>query len=251
MSTTPNYFYLDGQKLVAVDNGDGTKTIVVSGGGGGGGGGGSGFADLLYTDDTGTIFVYRDLGDGSALSAFRVPAGTAYTVGANPRPYFPATQAVTGPLTDAQLRATPVPVSGTFFQATQPVSATSLPLPAGAATETTLSALNTKVPSQVISGLLPVDTLGALGTLRVQNTSSTAASIILTTTTRRVSVTASQACVISSGTTASVPASGSTLANAIVLQAGETKDFDVPASTTLSVIRLGTTDGIVYVTELL
>jgi hypothetical protein len=32
--------------------------------------------------------------------------------------------AVTGPLTDAQLRATAVPVSGTFFQATQPVSIT-------------------------------------------------------------------------------------------------------------------------------
>jgi hypothetical protein len=29
---------------------------------------------------------------------------------------------VTGPLTDTQLRATAVPVSGTFFQATQPVS---------------------------------------------------------------------------------------------------------------------------------
>ena len=38
-----------------------------------------------------------------------------------------------------------VPVSGTFYQATQPVSAASLPLPTGAATETTLSALNTKV----------------------------------------------------------------------------------------------------------
>lgn len=43
---------------------------------------------------------------------------------------FPATQpvsiaasvAVTGPLTDAQLRAVAVPVSGTFWQATQPVS---------------------------------------------------------------------------------------------------------------------------------
>ena len=33
-----------------------------------------------------------------------------------------ATLAVTGPLTDAQLRASAVPVSGTFFQATQPVS---------------------------------------------------------------------------------------------------------------------------------
>ena len=42
---------------------------------------------------------------------------------------------VTGPLTDAQLRAVAVPVSGTFWQATQPVSAASLPLPTGAATE--------------------------------------------------------------------------------------------------------------------
>lgn len=46
---------------------------------------------------------------------------------------FPGTQAVSGPLTDAQLRATPVPVS---------VSAG-----AGAATETTLAALSAKTPS--------------------------------------------------------------------------------------------------------
>lgn len=42
--------------------------------------------------------------------------------------------ALTQPLTDTQLRAAAVPVSGTFFQATQPVSAVSLPLPTGAAT---------------------------------------------------------------------------------------------------------------------
>lgn len=35
--------------------------------------------------------------------------------------------AVTGPLTDTQLRATAVPVSGTFYQATQPVSLASVP----------------------------------------------------------------------------------------------------------------------------
>ena len=72
-----------------------------------------------------------------------------------------ASLAVTGPLTDAQLRATPVSVSGTFWQATQPVSGTitanagtgtfavsaaALPLPTGAATETTVAALNTKTP---------------------------------------------------------------------------------------------------------
>lgn len=47
-------------------------------------------------------------------------------------------------LTDAELRAAPVPVSGTFWQATQPVSAASLPLPAGAATEATLAAIKAK-----------------------------------------------------------------------------------------------------------
>jgi hypothetical protein len=42
---------------------------------------------------------------------------------------------VSGPLTDTQLRASAVPVSGAFFQATQPISAASLPLPTGAALE--------------------------------------------------------------------------------------------------------------------
>ncbi len=41
------------------------------------------------------------------------------------------------------------PVSGTFFQATQPVSAAALPLPSGASTESTLSSLNAKVPSNL------------------------------------------------------------------------------------------------------
>lgn len=76
-------------------------------------------------------------------------------------------QPVSGPLTDTQLRATPVPVSGTivitpsgtqdvnivstiplpvtgtFFQATQPISAASLPLPTGASTEATLLGIKT------------------------------------------------------------------------------------------------------------
>lgn len=58
-------------------------------------------------------------------------------------------------LTDAQLRDSPVPVSGDFYQATQPVSATALPLPAGAATETTLSATNAKLPA-LEGGRIPV-----------------------------------------------------------------------------------------------
>lgn len=56
------------------------------------------------------------------------------------------------PLTDTQLRATAVPVSGPLTDAqiratALPVSIASQPLPTGAATETTLAALNTKVAS--------------------------------------------------------------------------------------------------------
>lgn len=58
-------------------------------------------------------------------------------------------------LTAAELRQSPLAVTGTFWQATQPVSiaatvaisAAALPLPAGASTETTLAALNTKTPA--------------------------------------------------------------------------------------------------------
>jgi len=56
------------------------------------------------------------------------------TVGVN---NFPASQPVTGPLTDAELRAAAVDVDGSAV--TQPVSADSLPLPDGAADNETLS----------------------------------------------------------------------------------------------------------------
>ena len=64
-------------------------------------------------------------------------AGTATPVSAaNPLPVVFATAPTT-------------PVTGTFWQATQPVSAASLPLPTGAATETTLAALNTKLNTEI------------------------------------------------------------------------------------------------------
>lgn len=60
---------------------------------------------------------------------------------------------VSGPLTDGQLRATAVPVSGPLTDAqlratAVPVSAASLPLPTGAASETTLAAVNTATGAQ-------------------------------------------------------------------------------------------------------
>jgi hypothetical protein len=81
----------------------------------------------------------------------------------NPVP-ISGTVTATGPLTDTQLRASAVPVSGTVaVSGTTPVSATALPLPAGAATETTLSALSGKVPASLTAagGRLLVDGSGA------------------------------------------------------------------------------------------
>jgi hypothetical protein len=70
------------------------------------------------------------------------------------------TAAVSGPLTDTQLRATAVPVSGTFWQATQPVSAASLPLPSGAATSAAQTTGNTSLSS--IDGKLAALQSGAV-----------------------------------------------------------------------------------------
>jgi len=68
------------------------------------------------------------------------------------------------------------PISGTVsvsnLPGTQPVSAASLPLPSGAATETTLAAINTKTPT-LVSGRQPVDGSGVVqpvsGTVAVSN----------------------------------------------------------------------------------
>src|SRR5438067_406599 len=72
----------DAAKFVQIDPTTGLPVPISPGGSGGGA------EDLLYIDDTGTQFIYRDNGaTPPVFSAFRIPAGTAYTVGANPRPY--------------------------------------------------------------------------------------------------------------------------------------------------------------------
>ena len=76
------------------------------------------------------------------------------------------------PLTDAQLRASSVPVSGTFFQATQPVSAASLPLPSGAATETTLVAVEVDTSAIATSTSGINGKLAALATRVLDNEAS-------------------------------------------------------------------------------
>lgn len=89
--------------------------------------------DVDVTRVQGTVTVLGPLTD-TQLRATPVPVSGTVTA--------------SGPLTDTQLRAVAVPVSGTFYQGTQPVSAASLPLPTGAATETTVAAVNTATGAQ-------------------------------------------------------------------------------------------------------
>lgn len=143
--------------------------------------------------------------------------------------------------------------NGSTSPLTGNVSVTSLPsIPSGTnlignvialgnATETTLSALNTKIPSQAITGLLPVDTLATPSVARSQATSGTAASIVLTSTCRRVSMTATAAAFYS--------ISGTATSSSHYIGANERLDFDVPASTAISVLQVSSA-GTVYVTEL-
>jgi len=129
----------------------------VTGEGGGGGGGPATIADgadvtegtqadaAIITDTGGTISgklrgVVKLL--ASVISAGKVTVDNSGV-----------TQPVSGPLTDAQLRAVAVPVSGTFYQETQPVSAASLPLPSGSATEAKQDTGNTSLAS-ILAALL-------------------------------------------------------------------------------------------------
>jgi hypothetical protein len=99
----------------------------------------------LATASVPVVLTAAQLSTLTPLTTVATTQSGAWTVTAN--------TGLTQPLTDTQLRASAVPVSGTFFQATQPVSATALPLPSGASTsalQTTgnnsLSSINTKTP---------------------------------------------------------------------------------------------------------
>lgn len=95
--------------------------------------------------------------------------------------FWQATQPVSGPLTDTQLRLTPVPVSGTFFQATQPVSGT---VTANAGTGT-LAVSGPVTDTQIRATPLPVSgtvTANAgTGTLAVSNAGLTNVDVALST----------------------------------------------------------------------
>lgn len=137
--------------------------IVSGGGSGGGGGGGDASAanqateiarltSILSSVDglEGLLATVNTLLGGTLTVA--LPAGAATNAGIASalaaQSYYPTTQ----------------PVSGTFFQATQPISATALPLPAGAATAVKQDAIVTALGSPLQAGGNVAVTASALPT---------------------------------------------------------------------------------------
>lgn len=163
-----------------------------------------------------------------------------------------AAQAATLTSIDGRLAGS-LAVTGSFFQATQPVSAASLPLPSGAATSAaqattnaTLSAIDGKLPAAVIPGLLPVDTLATVGLARQLAAGSASANTALTASARRISIFARLADVrYAIGTGAQTAHSSSHY-----IAVGERLDLDIPASAQIAVIRAGSVDGVLEVSEL-
>lgn len=104
-------------------------------------------------------------------------------------------------------------------------------------------------PEQNIDGLDAVDILGTPSRVTPQTLTGTSQSVALLTTTRRVSVDVSVNAIVRLNATASVPANGSSLTEAIAIPIG-TKDFDVPANCTLHFIRDGSSDGTIRISEI-
>lgn len=103
---------------IAVSTAAPLPVAIVSGGGGGGGGSGDASASNQTTQITAANLTNTRLGDITAPAAGSVNARLEAM-----RALLAGTLAVSGPLTDAQLRATALPIS-----------VASLPLPTGAAT---------------------------------------------------------------------------------------------------------------------
>ncbi|MEI8251259.1 MAG: hypothetical protein WCF98_08845, partial [Synechococcus sp. ELA057] len=158
-------------------------------------------ADAAATTDTGTFSVVSLVKRGlqnwttllsriPSLVSGRIPVdGSGVTQPVSGSVSITGTAAVSGPLTDAQLRATAVPVSGTFWQATQPVSGT-VTANAGTNLNTSALALETggnlatltgRVPAQgqaLMAASLPVAIASNQSALAVN---STPAAALLTT----------------------------------------------------------------------
>lgn len=84
-------------------------------------------ANLEISNDVGNPIPISDAGGSVTVDGSVSVSNFPSTFAATQSGVWTVTTGLSQPLTDAQLRATPVAVSGTFWQATQPVSLASLP----------------------------------------------------------------------------------------------------------------------------
>ncbi len=104
-----------------------------------------------------------------------------------------------------------------------------------------------RIPAQAIAGLLPVDTLAQPGLARQLAAGAASANTALTANCRRISMHARGADIrynIGAGVQTAE-------ATAHFIASGERLDVDVPANANIAVIRAGSTNGTLEVTELL
>lgn len=102
-----------------------------------------------------------------------------------------------------------------------------------------------RIPAAITPGLLPVDTLGTVGVAR-QLAAGAASGTSTSLTSRRISIHANGAAIRYAIGTGAQTAS----ATSHYIASGERLDLDVPASAQIAVIRAGSTDGVLELTEL-
>ncbi len=221
------------------DMGDGTHAMVVYDAASGGAGGAT-------TDREVVVALYRVTQDGSGyvtgnvVSATRVldvSGSTATQVGATTWYNESTAAAISAPnaghitpmgqpgLTNAELRGSPVSITGTQLGSIQ------------TAVE--------NIPAQR-AGATPVDTLGVPAVARQLAAGATSAETVLTTTCRRISIHALDAAIRYSIGVAAQTAS----ATSHYIASGERLDLSIPSNARIAVIRAGSTSGTLEVTEL-
>ena len=270
MTATPNYFFLDGQKLVATDNGDGTKTLVVSSTGGGGGSSGPDRELVVSTYRCKTAFTGSSVGDTiTATQVIDVSGATPTTISTIWRNQTTAADLASAPsaanlelvgstaLTDAQLRASAVPVSGPLTDTQLRASAVPVSGPltqaqltaAALATDAVLQAVRDRLPTALLGGRLQVEPLGVPGVARQQATTAASTNVALTVGVGRISLFARTSPLRYSVGSAAQTANAAT---SHYLAAGERIDIDVPATPNIAVIRAAdaSVDGAAEITEL-
>jgi len=154
----------------------------------------------------------------------------------------------TAPLTNAQLRAAAVPVAPNIQRGAGNVTAetTRVVLAADEPTVTALTSIDGKTAA-LISGRGGVEPLGQAGVARQLAFTSTSANTELTSTCRRISMLARGAdCRYSIGSSSQTAS-----ATSHYVASGERIDLALPATPNIAVIRAGSTDGTLELTELL